>query len=126
MGINNYKFEVANNEDLNDCLNAVLKGKELLQLGSVNKTQLQKFSIKQPVYFISFNWENLVFFSQKKDIIFEPVPKFPQVQRDLAIVVNKSLSYGEVEDLVKSLHIKKLQNIRLFDVFENEKLGENK
>lgn len=126
MGISNYQFEVTENEDLNDCLTVAVKGKNLLQMGSVNKTQLQKFSIKQPVYFISFQWENLVFFSQKKDITFEPVPKFPQVQRDLAIVVNKSLSYGEVEDLVKSLHIKKLQNIRLFDVFENEKLGENK
>ncbi|MEO6893810.1 MAG: phenylalanine--tRNA ligase subunit beta [Ginsengibacter sp.] len=125
-GIENYKFEIGENEDLDECLTAVAKGKSMLQMGAVNKSQLAKFSIKQPVYFVSFDWDNLMSLNRKKDIAFEPVSKFPQVQRDLAILVNKSLSYGDVEELVKSLHIKKLQGIRLFDVFENEKLGDDK
>jgi phenylalanyl-tRNA synthetase beta chain len=48
------------------------------------------------------------------------------VQRDLSILADKKISYGEIEKLVKSLQIKRLKNIQLFDVFENEKLGENK
>jgi phenylalanyl-tRNA synthetase beta chain len=125
-GIGNFKFEKGENENLGECVTASVKGKNILLMGAVNKSQLEKFSIKQPVYFICFDWNNLMALSRKKDITFEPVPKFPQVQRDLAILVNKNLSYGEVEELVKSLHIKKLQSIRLFDVFENKKLGENK
>jgi phenylalanyl-tRNA synthetase beta chain len=41
-------------------------------------------------------------------------------------VIDKNISYADIENVVKSLHIKKLKNIQLFDVFENEKLGENK
>ena len=125
-GINNYKFEIGENDNLDECVTAVVKGKNIGLMGAVNKSQLEKFSIKQPVYFICFDWDNLISLSGKNDINFEPVSKFPQVQRDLSILVNKTLNYGEVEELVKSLHIKKLQSIRLFDVFENEKLGENK
>ena len=65
-------------------------------------------------------------FNKKAEITFEPVSKFPQVQRDLSILADKDLTYREIEELVKSLHLKKLQNVQLFDVFENEKLGENK
>jgi phenylalanyl-tRNA synthetase beta chain len=125
-GVSNYKFEIAKNEDLEESLTAAASGKNVLLAGKVSKTRLQEFSIKQPVYFICFDWDNLMSLSKKKDIVFEPVPKFPQVQRDLAILVNKDLYYSEVEELVKSLRIKKLQSIRLFDVFEDEKLGENK
>jgi phenylalanyl-tRNA synthetase beta chain len=60
------------------------------------------------------------------DLSYEPIIKFPQVQRDLAVVTDKSISYQQVENLVKSLHLSKLTHIQLFDVFENEKLGEDK
>jgi len=125
-GLQKYQFTVTQNADLDECLSVSIKGKEIVVLGAVNKTQLEKFSIKQPVYFICFDWKNLLFFSNKKDITFEPVSKFPAVQRDLSILLDKSVSYAQVEELVESLHIKKLQQIHLFDVFENEKLGENK
>src|SRR5690242_6758869 len=126
VGLQKFQFNVAQNYDLNECLSVAIKGKEIVVLGAVNKTQLEKFSIKQPVYFICFDWQNLLFFSNKKEITFEPVSKFPAVQRDLSILLDKNISYGQVEELVESLHIKKLQQIHLFDVFENEKLGENK
>ncbi|MEO8822500.1 MAG: phenylalanine--tRNA ligase subunit beta [Ginsengibacter sp.] len=126
IGIENYKFEMGENENLEECVKGVVKGKEILFLGTVKKFKLEEFSIKQPVHIIDFDWDKLLLLSKKEGVTFEPVSRFPQVQRDLAILVNKDLNYGEVEMLVKSLHIKKLQNIRLFDVFENEKLGDDK
>jgi phenylalanyl-tRNA synthetase beta chain len=87
---------------------------------------LEIFSIKQPVFFLCIDWEKLISFTNNKDISFEPVSKFPPVQRDLSILIDKKILYAEVENLVKSLQIKRLKNIQLFDVFENEKLGENK
>ncbi len=125
-GIHNYQFEVSNNDELDDCLTASVKGNSIAVAGSVSKPQLGKFSIKQPVYFISFDWETIMSFNKKTEIKFEPVSKFPQVQRDLSILIDKKVPYREIEELVKSLHIKRLQNIQLFDVFENEKLGESK
>ncbi|MEO8819302.1 MAG: phenylalanine--tRNA ligase subunit beta [Ginsengibacter sp.] len=126
VGIRNYKFEVSENNDLNECIMASIKDKKSVVAGSVNKIQLEKFSIKQPVYFIDFDWENLLSATKKEDVAYEPVPKFPQVKRDLSLLVDKNITYKEIEELVKSLHIKKLQSIHLFDIFENKRLGEDK
>ncbi len=125
-GVRKYQFDISENDELDECLIASNKGKKIAVTGCVNKAQLATFSIKQPVYFICINWENLMSFSKTNEITFEPISKFPQVQRDLSILLDKKVPYSKVEELVKSLHIKKLQEIRLFDVFENEKLGENK
>lgn len=125
-GVNKYRFDNSENDDLYDCLTVSERGKNIAVLGAVKRFELEKFTIKQPVYFIYFDWENLMSFSKKNQITFDPISKFPQVQRDLSILVDKTVLYKEVEELVKSLHIRKLQQMRLFDVFENEKLGENK
>ncbi len=125
-GIQNYEFEASDNDSLDQCIAATVKDKEIAVTGAVNQSQLEKFSIKQPVYFICFDWENLMLAKKKNEIAYEPVVKFPQVQRDLSLLLDKKITYKEIEELVKSLHIKKLQNIRLFDVFENKKLGEDK
>ena len=126
-GISNYKFEQKEeNEDLEEGLAVTSKGKSLLTMGIVKKSQLEKFSIKQPVYYIDIDWDNLLDLSSKKEITFEPISKYPHVERDLSLLVNKNIPFGEIEELVKSLHIKKMQSIRLFDVFENEKLGPDK
>jgi phenylalanyl-tRNA synthetase beta chain len=100
--------------------------KAIAVAGKVTKKGLEMFSIKQPVYSLYIDWEKLISFTNTNDISYEPVSKFPQVQRDLSILVDKKISYGEIEKLVKSLQIKRLKNIQLFDVFENKKLGENK
>ena len=125
-GIRNYKFDVSENDGLDECIIASIKDKKFVVAGSVNKIQLEKFSIKQPVYFICFDLENLLSATKKKDVTYEPVPKFPQVQRDLSLILDKKITYKEIEELAESLHIKRLQNIHLFDVFENEKLGKDK
>ncbi len=125
-GIQNYQFTVSENEELNECLISSVNGVNLAVAGSVKKSKLETFSIKQPVFYLCIDWDKFISFTDNKDISFEPVSKFPQVQRDLSILIDKNVSYAEIENVVKSLHMKKLKNIQLFDVFENEKLGENK
>jgi phenylalanyl-tRNA synthetase beta chain len=125
-GIRNYQFTVSQNKELNECLVSSVNGVTLGVSGSVKKSELETFSIKQPVFYFCIDWDKLISFTDDKDISFEPISKFPQVQRDLSILIDKNISYGEIENVVKSLHIKKLKNIQLFDVFENEKLGQNK
>ena len=84
------------------------------------------FSIKQPVFFICIDWDKMISFTNKKEIAFDPITKFPPVQRDLSVVLDKQVTYQQVEELVKSLHLYSLENFQLFDVFENEKLGKDK
>ena len=62
----------------------------------------------------------------KEQTVFKPIARFPQVHRDLSIVLDKGIAYQAVEEVVNSLKIKKLIDLQLFDVFESDKLGNNK
>ena len=125
-GINNFRFEISKNKQLNDSFKATSNGVEIAIAGNINKLNLEKFSIKQPVFFLCIDWDKLISLTCGQNIFFEPIARFPRVHRDLSIIIDKKVSYQEVEDLVKSLQLSKLESILLFDVFENEKLGENK
>ena len=63
---------------------------------------------------------------EKQKIVYSEVGKFPSVQRDLAVLANKALPFGDIEKAIKKLNISKLQEIRLFDIFESDKLGTGK
>lgn len=94
-------------------------------LGQVSGSMLEKFDIKQPVFFADFNWNALVN-AVEKDTRFMELPKQLPVQRDLAFVVPKALAYSKVEQAISSINQDKLQHMELFDVFESDKLGTDK
>jgi phenylalanyl-tRNA synthetase beta chain len=98
----------------------------MVQLGIVNNTLLPRFDIKQPVFFADINWNALQVQAQHREIRILEVPKFPIVYRDLALVVPAQLKYEEVEAAVQKLKLNHLQDVKLFDVFESEKLGQGK
>ncbi len=92
----------------------------------VSQAHLQVFDIKQPVYFIDLQYNTLVQLLGKQKIVYAEVPKFPPVERDLAFVVNQTVKFGEIEKVIKRANIQKLQAVKLFDIFESEKLGAGK
>lgn len=126
MNANNFDFENTKNEELDDCIAARINGTQLAIMGMVSKARLEEFSIKQPVFFLCIDWQKLISSTAQQEISFESIAKFPSVQRDLSIVVDKKAQYQSIESLVNSLQLKKLIHINLFDVFESEKLGNNK
>jgi phenylalanyl-tRNA synthetase beta chain len=95
-------------------------------LQQVSKKRLQEFDIKQPVYFLDINFEALLKQFEKNKIVFKEIPKYPAVTRDLAIVVDRSTSFETLENTINKLKLAKLHDIRLFDVFESDKLGKDK
>jgi len=98
----------------------------IASITTVNSATLKAFSIKQAVYFIDINYSALLQQVQKNKIVYKEVPKFPAVQRDLALVVGADTTYNVLETVVKKANLAKLQSMRLFDVFESEKLGAGK
>lgn len=105
----------------------IVAGKETLGLiGLVSKKMTERFDVKQPVFFADLNWNLILKKSTADKVQFKPLSKFPAVQRDIAFVVSKQVSYAAVEEQVKKLNLKKLQAIQLFDVFESDKLGADK
>lgn len=107
-------------------LQGKLHGTVIVEAGMVNKQTLDRFDIRQPVYFADLNWTALSRMAAEQKPVFREIPRFPAVQRDLALVVDKSLLYEEVEKTVKKLKLANLRGISLFDIFESDKLGPQK
>ena len=125
-GVTDLEFSSPGNDSLNDYILATFNGNSIAEMGSIKKPVLEKFSIKQPVFYLYINWQQLLSSIKMTGISFEEIPKFPQVQRDLSIIVDKSVSYQLLEESVKALKISKLKDFKLFDVFESEKIGVSK
>ena len=126
LGIKLSAYNKEANEKLDSCITAAAANEVIAAIGSINKKTLAKFDIRQPVFYADINWDRVVALHKKQTIAFEGIPKFPAVQRDLAIVVDKAVAYEEVDKATKGAKINKLQSVNLFDVFENEKLGAGK
>jgi phenylalanyl-tRNA synthetase beta chain len=94
--------------------------------GEVKKNILDKFGIKQPVFFTGLNWAVLADIAAKQTKAVKELPKYPAVQRDLAMIVAKELPWEQVQQTVQKIKLNKLQDIKLFDIFESEKLGAGK
>ena len=114
---NNY-FDSVNRASIDD--------EVLVEFGKVSREILKKFDIKQPLYFADFNWNILLKKISENKIQYREIQKYPMVERDLALVVPKIMNYNEITREVTNLHLSKLRDIKLFDIFENEKLGNDK
>ncbi|MEO6454820.1 MAG: phenylalanine--tRNA ligase subunit beta [Ginsengibacter sp.] len=124
-GLNNVEYTISKNNNLELSLTATINRVAIGDIGIISKSVLEKFDIKQQVVFADLNWKNIVQFS-KKTTVYREIPKFPAVNRDLSIVVNKNIVYSQIENIVNRLNINELKNVKLFDVFESEKLGTDK
>ncbi len=125
-GIQNFAWESAKNSQFEHGISVSSNRTPLAEVGQIAGGTLAAFGIKQQVLFAKFNWDQMVQLSGKTTLVFKEIPKFPEVERDLSIVVNKQIQYAEIENIVTSCKIKKLSKTRLFDVFTSDKLGNDK
>ncbi len=90
-------------------------------LGKVSMETLKIFDIKSPVYYADIYWDNIIKMMPKKEIQYNSISKFPSVKRDLALVVDKDISFETIETIVKDTNKKLIKNINLFDVYTSLK-----
>ncbi len=126
LGVNNIEFENASNYKMEASLSISCQKKSIGEFGIVAKHELNRFDIKQPVYFADLLWDEILSIVEKNKIRFKELPKQLPVFRDLAVVLPKELEYGSVEKSILAARIQKLTSIKLFDVFESEKIGAGK
>ena len=101
------------------------EGKMLGILGKLRKDLLSIYGIKQAVFHAQLDWQ-IVLSSYKSDIAYEPIPKFPEVKRDLSLVLNKEISYAEIQQLAFKQEKKLLNRMNLFSVYEGDKIEKGK
>ena len=101
-------------------------GQLLANFGSVNSDILESFDIEQEVFFASFNWNRILKLSALNEFEVTELPKYPSVRRDLALLVDKSVKYGKLEELAYQTERKLLKEVDLFDVYEGKGVPEGK
>jgi phenylalanyl-tRNA synthetase beta chain len=97
----------------------------LVEFGTVKKSILKHFDIKQEVFFADFNW-NLILKLISNKIKFTDIPKYPEVRRDLALLVDQSVTFDAIYNIARQTEKSLLKDINLFDVYEGKNLPEGK
>ncbi len=101
-------------------------GKKLIEMGIVSMKLLKQFDLQQPVYFAELNWTQLMKATRKSEVLFTDIPKHPAVSRDLALLVDSSVEFAQIEQIARQSEKKLLKSVELFDVYEGKNLPAGK
>ena len=101
-------------------------GKVLAELGVVNKKLMKAFGIDNPVYYADIHWNEVVKAVNKNVVGFHEISKYPAVSRDLALLIDKNVKFGDIERIANQTERKFLKKVELFDVYEGKNLPEGK
>ena len=119
-------YQAVSESKLNNAMEILVKRVKIAEIGMVSKKDLSRFDIRQQVFYADINWNEVLKLSAKSTLRFTELPRQLPVYRDLAIIVGKQIRYEEVEEVIRQVKLSKLKMVRLFDVFESEKLGSDK
>lgn len=101
-------------------------GKRIAEVGLVRSTILKKFGIEQSVAYAAIDWEALFKLTAKNRVTYAELPKTQAVERDLALLVDKSVKFADIEAAIRKAERKLLRDVRLFDVYEGKNLPAGK
>ncbi|HWK02924.1 MAG TPA: phenylalanine--tRNA ligase subunit beta [Puia sp.] len=121
-----WEVKASQHPKLSGGLSVLINGQTVLELGPVSPSLLKLFDCKQELFFADLRWDRLMELAAAKNVEFRELPRQLPVQRDLAMIVGKSLPFDKVEKTIRGVRLPKLQEIKLFDIFESEKLGADK
>jgi len=106
-----------------------LPGREpqlLCTLGTVNPVLAKRFGVKQPVFAAEINWEVFFALVKRDKFSFKELPRFPEVRRDLALLLDEAVAYGDVRKCAVRAGKKLIKSVSLFDVYRGEKIPAGK
>ncbi|MCD4736668.1 MAG: phenylalanine--tRNA ligase subunit beta, partial [Bacteroidales bacterium] len=118
LGVDIEKLDI--NEETDGCFNFGVEYKTedetILELGSIHSDLLDFFNIDQVVLYASLNWDDVIELTARRGGGFDELPRFPSVRRDLALLIDKEVSYNEIKSIAEQVAGKYLQDVNLFDV----------
>lgn len=98
----------------------------LATYGVVDKKQLKIFDIDADVFYADLSWNNLLVETKKHKVTYTEIPKFPEVKRDLSLLIDQSIQFSEIEKLAYETERKLLKEVSLFDVYQGKNLEQGK
>lgn len=108
------------------CANLKVGNDVFVTFGEIHPVVSENFDIQKRVYVAEVNMDKVAKYA-RINRKYTPIPKFPAVERDIALVVDENIEVGQIEKIIKKKAKKVLETVELFDIFRSaEKLGENK
>jgi phenylalanyl-tRNA synthetase beta chain len=119
-------YEPLQNDLFSTAMSIGTNNRKLGYFGVVSKAIRKSFDIESEVFFAELNWDLLMKDSEKHKVQFFEISRFPEVSRDLALLIDKSVTFAQIEQVALKSERKLLKNVVLFDVYEGKNLPEGK
>jgi phenylalanyl-tRNA synthetase beta chain len=126
LGILRARTSPVKNDVFSEGLSLSLGKTKLVDYGIVKKSILKTFGISQEVLYADFNWDNILEVAKRNSIKFTDIPKYPEVRRDFALLLDDAVTFESIHTMAKQTEKQLLKNVNLFDVYEGENLPKGK
>ncbi|PZW40523.1 phenylalanyl-tRNA synthetase beta subunit [Mesonia algae] len=119
-------FQPLTSDIFSEGLQVSYQKKKIVEFGVVKNAVLKNFGIDQEVIFADFDWGAVIEVVKNKEIVFKPIPKYPSVRRDFALLLDQQVSFNDIYEIAHKTERKLLKEVDLFDVYEGKNLPEGK
>ncbi len=126
VDVSNLEYALAPADLFSEGLSYMANGKELAVMGTVAPARLKQFGIKQPVFAAEISWNVLLKLIKKNKVQYKELPKYPEVKRDLALLLDTNVSFADIKKTAFATEKKLLKSVTLFDVYTGDKIPEGK
>ncbi|GGD37614.1 phenylalanine--tRNA ligase subunit beta [Muriicola marianensis] len=126
MGVEDYQTRHRSGAEFSEGVVFSKGNTDLVSLGVISKAVQKRFDIKQQLLYADFDWEVLCSLVARQEIVYKPIPKFPSVRRDFALLLDQDVPFSKLEELAYKTEKKLLKQLSLFDVYTGSKLPKGK
>ncbi|WP_298895217.1 phenylalanine--tRNA ligase subunit beta [uncultured Psychroserpens sp.] len=126
LGISKFKVSPIKNDMFSEGISLSLGKTKLVEFGIISKKILKHFGISQEVLFADFNWDNVISMTKHNNIMFKAIPKYPEVRRDFALLLDEHITFEEIDKIAMQTEKQLLKDVDLFDVYQGKNLPKGK
>lgn len=125
LGMQNLSYS-AYNDDVMQGQKCMIGTHTIAEFGLVSPKIIQSFDISKPVFYAHIYWDTLLAVTEENRVLFQAICQFPEVKRDLSLLLDKHIEYAQIEEIAKTTETKRLQSVSIFDIYEGKGVPEGK
>jgi phenylalanyl-tRNA synthetase beta chain len=126
IGLTRLRTSPVKNDIFSEGLSLSIGKTQLVDFGILKKSVLKHFSISQEILYADFNWDAIIGYAKHNKIKYTNIPKFPEVRRDFALLLEDSIKFEEIYTIAKQTEKQILKDVNLFDVYTGKNLPKGK
>ena len=126
LGISRFQESETKNDVFSEGLQLSIGRDTLVNFGVLKSKIAKHFDINQDVFYADFNWDTIIEVAKRNKIKFTPIPKYPEVRRDFALLLNNDVTFESITKIAKKTEKQLLKDINLFDVYQGKNLPNGK